>query len=106
MELVIEIVKQIITLGSLAIAGGMITSVFTEILKWQYIIIPASKYPKITAAVISLIVSAFGVLSLQQFVFDTWVSWVIVGGATLFSAVKSYDWVLKGLYEKVRGDRS
>lgn len=101
MELVIEIVKQILTLGSLALAGGVITSVFTELLKWEYIAVPATKYPKATAAVISFIVSAAAVLSLQQFVFDTWISWVIVGGATLFSAIKSYDWVLKGLYEKV-----
>lgn len=100
-ELVIEIAKQIFTLGSLALAGGVITSFFTELLKYDFIKVPASRYPKVTAAVIAFIISAAAVLSLQQFVFDTWISWVIVGGATLFSAVKSYDWVLKGIYEKL-----
>lgn len=106
MELAIEIIKQVILLGGLALGGGIIASGFTEVLKYEVFRIPAERYPKVTAAVISFALSAVAVVSLNAIVFDTWVSWVIVGGATLFSAVKSYDWILKGLYEKFRSKDS
>jgi len=103
-DLVIEIGKQVFALGSLALASGVITSVFTEILKIDAIKIPAQRYPRATAAVISLGLSAFAVFSLHAVFFTTWISWAIVAGATLFCAFKSYDWILKGLYAKLKGD--
>ncbi len=103
-ELLIEIGRQIMLLGGLALAGGVITSGFTEVLKFEFLHAPAAKNPQLAAAIISFVLSAIAVFSLGAVALDTWVSWIVVSGATLFTAFKSYDWILKGLYEKIRSN--
>lgn len=101
MEIATGIAQEIFRLGSMVVANGLVVSMLTEILKIDVIKIPASKYPKTTAGVLSLVLSAIAVFSLNILVFDNWISWLIFAGATLLVALKSYDWVLKGLYEKL-----
>lgn len=102
MELAIEIGKQIVNISGLVLAGGLITSLFTELLKFDVIKVPAQKYPKTTAAVISLLLSAIAVFALNVLVFDTLASWFILAGASLLTAIKSYDWVLKDIYARFK----
>ena len=104
MDILFEIAKQAFVLGLLAVGSGVITSGMVEILKFEVIKIPAQRYPRVTAAIIATLLSALSVFSLHAVVFTTWVDWVVVSGATLVCALKSYDWVLKGVYEKLRSN--
>ena len=93
MELFIEVFKQIITYGGLALASGVVTSLLTQALKWQFILAPARRWPRIVAGIISAAVSAGAVAALPHFILGTWIDWVIFGGATFLVATQSYNLV-------------
>ena len=93
MELFIEIVKQILTYGSLALASGVVTSLLTQALKFEFILAPAKRWPRVVAGIVSAAVSAGAVSMLEVFVLATWVDWVIFGGATFVVATQSYNLV-------------
>lgn len=93
MELFIEIVKQIMTYGSLALASGVVTSLLTQALKFEFILAPAKRWPRVVAGIISAAVSAAAVSMLEVFVLATWIDWVIFAGATFVVATQSYNLV-------------
>lgn len=93
MELFLEIVKQIITYGSLALASGVVTSLLTQALKFEFVLAPAKRWPRTVAAIISAAISAGAVSMLPHFVLGTWIDWVIFGGATFVVATQSYNLV-------------
>ena len=101
MDAIIAITNQVLPIAGAVLASGVLTSVLTEVLKLPFIIIPASKYPKTTAGVLAVIISGGAILALDALTFSTWVDWAVLAVASLLVAVKSYDWILKGVYEKI-----
>lgn len=93
MELFIEIVKQVMTYAGLALASGVVTSLLTQALKFEFILAPAKKWPRVVAGIVSAAVSAGAVSMLDAFVLATWVDWVIFGAATFVVATQSYNLV-------------
>lgn len=90
---VTEIVKQIFMVAGAVIASGTVTTLLTQLLKWRFIPIPAQKYPVTVAVIVSLLVSAGALLTLNLVVFSGWVSYIIFAGATILVATQSYDLV-------------
>ncbi len=93
MELFVQIVQQIITYGSLALASGVVASLLTQLLKFKFVLAPAKRWPRTVAGIVSAIVSAAAVSTLPQFVLATWIDWVIFAGATFAVATQSYNLV-------------
>ena len=102
MDLTLSIISQVATISGVVLASGVLTSILTELMKLPFVLVPASKYPKTVAAVIAVLVSGGALLLLDQIILLSWVDWVIFALVTLYVAVKSYDWVLKAVYEKVK----
>lgn len=100
LSIILEILKQIISLAGFVLASGVITSLLTESLKYIPRIRLFLNHPRITAAVISVVLSTVAIFSLGIISVTDWVSLVIVAGATFYSAIRSYDLVLKELIEK------
>ena len=101
LETLTNILQQILAIGGAALVGGVVTSALTEALKIDAIKVPASRFPKTTAAILSLLFSVAAVYSIQPVDFSNTIGVLVLTGATLFCAVKSYDLVLKALYQKV-----
>lgn len=103
MELFLEVVKQIITYGSLALASGVVTSLLTQALKFEFVLAPAKRWPRTVAAIISAAISLGAVSMLEAFVLATWIDWVIFGGATFIVATQSYNLVHEAIKNARQG---
>lgn len=86
-----EILTQIFVLAAAAIASGMITTWLTELLKWDAIKIPAERYPVLTAAVLSTLLSAGSVFMLMGNIVMNFGWWIIFSFATLLVATQNYE---------------
>lgn len=53
MELFAVIVTQILTYATLALGSGVIASLLTQALKFEFILAPAKRWPRTVAAIVS-----------------------------------------------------
>jgi fatty acid desaturase len=98
--IIIGVVKQIFDVAGVIVASGIITTLITQALKWQAIKIPASKYPVPVAAVLSVLTSLAAVFMLDLVVITSWLSWLVVAGATLLTATQVYDLIHNAIKKK------
>lgn len=83
------------TLVTASLAGGVTTTLATEILKSKYIPVQAQKYPRTTAAIIAAGVSGYVVYQQSHALLSDWHNWVMLGIATLLVASITYTHVVK-----------
>jgi len=85
------------SLAQVAILSGTAVTLVTEILKSKYIPIPAQKYKRITALVLSFGASAYAVGSYDQVNFTTlsWQSLVSLGLLTFLVSSVTYTQIVK-----------
>ncbi len=80
------------------IVGGTATALATELLKSPYIPVPAQKYPRVTALIVSIIASVVAVMQ-SGFNATTLHSWTdglaLVCGTLIVSSV-TYNQLIKG----------
>lgn len=92
-QIVIEFVQLTFYVATVALGGGFITSALTQLLKWKFIAVPASKYPTVVAAVLSFIIAVPAVYLTGLVEVVGWLSYLVIGVASLFVATQSYDTV-------------
>lgn len=95
--IVTEVIRQILTLAASVLASGVVTTALTQVLKLEFIKIPAQRYPVHTAAVLSLLVSAGAVFYLQVVPLVNTLSYIVFSGVTLLVATQSYNVVKKAI---------
>lgn len=79
-----------------AVVGGGATSLATELLKSKYIPVQAQKYPRITAAIVSVVASGIFIWHTQAHPpTSDWKLWVALAAATLITAADTYNHILK-----------
>ena len=93
MELFVAIVTQILTYATLALGSGVIASLLTQALKFEFILAPAKRWPRTVAAIVSAALSGAAVYLLDAFVLTTIIDWVVFGVATFIVATQSYNLV-------------
>lgn len=87
------------SLAQATVLGGLATTLATEILKSQYIPVPATKYPRTVAAVVSLLAAGYVVYqyNVHNIAGMTWPNWLALAGLMFLVSVTTYNHVLKGL---------
>lgn len=100
-QLVIEFVQLIFYVATVAIGSGVVTTILTQALKWKAIKIPAQKYPTVVAAILSFIIAVPAVFLTGLVDVVGWVSYVVMGLASLLVATQTYDQV-KNAIEQIK----
>lgn len=92
-----EILKPFVEFFAAIVLSGAATTAATEIMKLRAIFIPAGRYPRITAAVVSVIASlvAFYTTSLNV-VFNTFWAWLFMAVGTLIMSAITYNHLVNG----------
>lgn len=103
-QLVIEFVKLIFYVATVAIGSGVITSIVTQALKWKAIKIPAQKYPTIVAAILSFVVAVPAVILTGLVEVVGWVSYLVIALASLLVATQTYDQI-KNAIEQIKAGK-
>lgn len=98
MEVFVAIVTQILTYATLALGSGVIASLLTQALKFEFILAPAKRWPRTIAAIVSAAISGAAVYLLDAFILTTWIDWIVFGVATFIVATQSYNLV----HEKIK----
>ena len=94
MELFAAIVTQILTHATLTLGSGVIASLLTQALKFEFILAPAKRWPRTVAAIVSAALSGAAVYLFDDaFVLATVIDWVVFGIATFIVATQSYNLV-------------
>lgn len=89
---IIELVKSIIL-------GGGATVIATQILKQNWVPVPFEKYPRLTAAIVSLISAGVAVYQTDGTIFNQTgvVNWLSIGVGVMVVAVVVYANIFKQL---------
>jgi len=87
------------SLAQVTILSGVAVALVTEILKSKYIPVPAQRYKRLTALVLSLGTSAYAVQSYNHlnFVNLTWQAWLSTALLTLLVSSVTYNQIIKTL---------
>lgn len=103
LELVRLILRPIVTFFTALIVSGVTTSYATEFLKHKWIPLPVGKYPKTSAALISIGTTIAAIYtSGLNLIFTHWLQWVAFGlGVFIVSAI-TFKTIVKGLVPKGR----
>lgn len=101
-HVIIDQLAQALALATLIVSSGVITSVLTEVFKWNVFRQIAKKFPRITAGVLSAGVS-IGVIVTQGTISIFNLANMIWFIFTVFiAATQLYDKVLYKIYEKIK----
>lgn len=103
MELTIAVITQILTYATLALGSGVIASLLTQALKFEFVLAPAKRWPRTVAAIVSAALSAGAVYMLDVFVLTTVIDWVVFGVATFIVATQSYNLVHEAIKDAEAG---
>jgi hypothetical protein len=87
-----------LTLIQSILVGGTATALGTQLLKNNLIPVPAQKYPRITAFIVSLIASVVAVMQsgFSASTVHDWTDWLAVVSGTLLISSVTYNHLLKG----------
>jgi len=94
-----DVVQQVFTVASAAVASGFITTALTQLLKWKVFAAIGKKYPVPLAVVLSLVVSAASIFLLGSVLLTSVVGYVVFAVATLFVSTQTYELVKKAIQQ-------
>lgn len=96
---IFDIVKVVFITAATAIGTGWIAAALTQALKWRLIAYPATRYPTVTAWILSFILAVPAVILTGLVTATGWISWLIIALASVFVATQSYDLVRAAIDE-------
>lgn len=92
------IIEPYVSVFAAIILSGVAVAIATELSKKKALsFIPAEKYPRLTAAVYSLIAAIICLYNnAVNFVVDSWVGWLVIAIGTLLVAALTFNQIIKG----------
>lgn len=104
-QFIMDFFTAVMGIFAAVFASGWITTAITQVLKLEWIAVPAQKYPTVVAIVVSLLVSIpaiflTGIINLD----GSWYMYALFAASTLFVSTKTYDIVHAAIVQiKTRG---
>lgn len=81
----------IMALATTVFAAGTITAILTQLMKLPFIPVYASKYPRVTAIVFSILTSLVATFVANVVVIVDWASFLVFAAVTAVLSFKIYD---------------
>lgn len=92
------IIEPYVAVFAAVILSGVAVTIATELSKLKFLsLIPAEKYPRLTAAVYSVIAAIVCLYNnAVNFVVDSWIGWLVIVIGTLLVAAITFNQIVKG----------